>query len=282
MSKKKGVENIQDYFSGDIVTPEEALAIIDKKMASGCSESAFLYLYALGKIAKEHDDTKLRRDVEKRINKIVLPYKYAPYRAEGAADPVNRKPKERHLEVPKGKHTTFNFIRDESRDPYRLAQVVDLYQKMNNPKQRGGLGLTDADQKDFINIFTKGETSSTVVWMGTIRELHYIVYQWKFKGYILFEGADEWVITSKLFTNPKKTVNNVPTYFDADELRKAHDPANITQDLEDLIEILNPKKQGKNYEKYVKTEEDRISYRMKKGLKGHDIFEHAFDDIETD
>ena len=282
MSKKRGVENIQDYFSGDIITPERALAIIDNKMANGCSESAFLSLYALGEIAKEHDDTRLRRDVEKRINKIVLPYKYAPYRAEGAADPVNRKPKERPLEVPKGKHTAFNFIGNEGRDPYRLAQVVDLYQKMNNPKQRGGLGLTDADQKDFINIFTKGETSSTVVWMGTIRELHYIVYQWKIRGYILFEGADGWVITSKLFTNPKKTVNNVPTYFDADELRKTHNPENITQDLEDIVEILNPKKPGKNYEKYKQREEERIFFRKNRELKGHDIYEHAFDDNEND
>ena len=282
MAKKKGVENVQDYFSGDIVTPEKALAIIDKKMANGCSESAFFYLYALGEIAKEHDDTRLRRDVEKRINKIVLPYKYAPYRAEGAADPINCKPKERRLEVPKGKHTAFNFISDEGRDPYRLAQVVDLYYKMNNPKKKGGLELTVADQKDFINVFTKGETSSTVVWMGTIRELHYIVYQWKFKGYILFEGADEWVITSKLFTNPKKMVNNVPTYFEADELRKAHNPKNISQDLEDLVEILNPKKPGKKYEEFKQAEENRISYRNKKGLKGHDIFEHVFDDVEND
>jgi hypothetical protein len=282
MSKKMGVEKVQDYFSGDIVTLEKALAIIDNKLANGCSESAFFSLYALGKIAKEHDDTKLRRDVEKRINKIVLPYKYAPYRTEGAADPVNRKPKDRPLEVPKGKHPAFNFIRNEGQDPYRLAQVVDLYQKMNNPKKKGGLGLTDADQKDFINIFTQGETSSTVKWTGTIRELHYIVYQWKFKGYILFEGADEWFISSKLFTNPKKTVNNVPTYFDADELRKAHNPKNISQDLEDVVEILNSKKPGKNYDGYVQAQEDRISYRKKNGLKGHDIFEHAFDDNESD
>ena len=282
MSKKKGVENVQDYFSGDILTPEKALAIIDKKLANGYSESAFISLYALGEIAKEQDDTKLKREVEKRINKIALPYKYAPYRTEGAADPINRKPKERPLEVPKGKHTAFNFISDEGRDPYRLAQVVDLYYKMNNPKKKGGLELTVADQKDFINVFTKGETSSTVVWMGTIRELHYIVYQWKFKGYILFEGADEWVITSKLFTNPKKMVNNVPTYFEADELRKAHNPKNISQDLEDLVEILNPKKPGKKYEEFKQAEENRISYRNKKGLKGHDIFEHVFDDVEND
>ena len=99
MAKKKGVENVQDYFSGDIVAIEKALAIIDKKLANAHSESAFISLYALGEIAKEQDDTKLKREVEKRINKIALPYKYAPYRTEGAADPINRKPKERPLEI---------------------------------------------------------------------------------------------------------------------------------------------------------------------------------------
>ena len=277
MAKKKGVENVQDYFSGDILTPEKALAIIDKKLANGYSESAFISLYALGKIAKEQDDTKLKRDVEKRINKIVLPYKYAPYRTEGAADPINRKPKERPLEVPKGKHTAFNFIRNKGQDPYRLAQVIDLYQKMNTQKNKGGMGLTNADQKDFINIFTEGETSSTVVWTGTIRELHYIVYQWKLKGYILFKGADEWAITSKLFTNPKKRVNNVPTYFDVDELRKAHNPENITQDLEDTVEILNPQNPGKDYESFKLAAEDRISYHEKKDLRGHDICKSFYD-----
>lgn len=292
MSKKGGVEYVQDHFSGDLVTPEKALAIIDNKMANGCSESAFLYLYALGEIAKEHDDTKLRRDVEKRINKIVLPYKYAPYRTEGAADPVNRKPKEKPLEVPRGKHTAFNFISNEGPDPYRLAQVCDLYKAMSKPKGRGNVGLIKADQRNFINIFTKGKTNSTVVWMGSIRELHYIVYQWKFREYIIFEGADEWVITSKLFTNPRRTVNKVPTYFDADDLRKAKNPATITQELENIVEILNPNIVSPNYDRFKDAAENRIKHeqrvrenkkaQQKPNANQEDFYAHIFDDDDEE
>ena len=65
-------------------------------------------------------------------------------------------------------------------------------------------------------------------------------------------------------------------------MRKAHNPDNISQDLEDLVEILNPKKPGKNYEKYKQTEEERILFRKKGELKGHDIYEHNFDDNESD
>lgn len=167
--------------------------------------------------------------------------------------------KQRVLEVPQGKHKTFNFIKSKGQDPYRLAQVVDLWEAMNKPKEEGG--LIKSDQKNFLNIFIEGETSFTVEWIGSIRELHYIIYQWWFRRYIQFEKEKEWIIASKLFTNSKKRKNGVATYFDSDELRTARNPRNITQDLEDIVEILNPNNPGKHYERFCHKAESRIGYR---------------------
>lgn len=284
MSKKGGVEYVQDHFSGDLVTPEKALAIIDNKMANGCSESAFLYLYALGEIAKEHDDTKLRRDVEKRINKIVLPYKYAPYRTEGAADPVNRKPKEpKEKRLAGGLHKAFPFVK-KGGDPYRMAQISDLYDLLSKSKPDGGLLKIRADKKDFINCFTEENTTSYVWWLGDMRELHYVIGEWKRRGYIAFKSDGEaWQIASSVFVNVKDSTKDKPTLFNPEDLRKAHNPENIAQGLIDIVEMLNPNNPSPNYHKFADKEEGRIEHgRQNHNVNHEDFYAHIFDDNDEE
>jgi hypothetical protein len=279
MPKKKGVEYVQDYFSGDIVTPEKALAIIDKKIANGCSESAFFSLYALGKIAKEHDDTKLGRDVEKRINKIALPYKYAPYREEGAADPVNSKPKEtREKKLAGGMHQAFPVIK-KGGDPFRMAQISDLYDFLSKSETDGGSLKIKADKRDFINCFTEGNTTSYVWWLSDARELHYIIIEWKRRKYISFNNDSEaWQIASSVFVNGKVSTPEAPMLFDPEDLRKAKNPKNITQDLIDIVEKLNPDNPSPNYQKFVEAEEKRMEYgRQNKEKNAWEKFQDGLD-----
>ncbi len=167
--------------------------------------------------------------------------------------------------IPRGKHKGFPFIRGNGPDPYRMAQVVDLYNFMKKSKADGGANLIHADQRHFINNFTDGTTSSTIIWLGTKRQLHYVVNQWKYRGYITFGSDDDiWVITSQVFLNGKgKAKNGKLTPFNSDDLGSTHDPIKIAQDLEEIVEMLNPEKPSPNYKKHANREEDRIGYSNK-------------------
>lgn len=167
--------------------------------------------------------------------------------------------------LPKGQHKAFPFISKDGVDAYRTAQVMDLFNFIKKPKAEGGPMLVAADQRDFINNFTTGTTSSTILWLGSARALHYIVSEWKKRGYIKFDCDDDiWVITSRVFLNVKGVKKDEkPTPFDSDDLGSTHNPTNITQDLEDIVEMLNPEKPSPNYERYIQNEEGRIGYPRK-------------------
>ena len=166
---------------------------------------------------------------------------------------------------PKGKHKAFPFISKDVADAYRMAQVADLCAYMNKAKADGGPMLTNADQRAFIKNFTTGNTTATILWLGSKRELHFIVSEWKKRKYITFDSDDDiWVITSGVFLNGKGVKKDgKPTPFDSDDLGSTHNPKNITQDLEDVVEMLNPEKPGKNFERFVQKEEERIDYPHK-------------------
>lgn len=279
MPKKKSVEYVQNCFSGDIITPEKLLATIDAMIVEGHSDSALSYLFSLETIAKEHGDTTLRRAVEKRKCKIKLSYKYAPYREEGAADPVNRKPKEpREKKLAGGMHQAFPVIK-KGGDPFRMAQISDLYDFLSKSETDGGLLKIKADKRDFINCFTEGNTTSYVWWLSDARELHYIIIEWKRRGYIVFKNDGEaWQIASSVFVNGKASTKDDPTLFDPEDLRKAHNPENITQDLIDIVELLNPANPSPNYQKFVEAEEKRMENgRQNKEKNAWEKFQDGLD-----
>lgn len=175
------------------------------------------------------------------------------------------KSKEKPSAPPKGKHKAFPFISKVGTDSYRMAQVADLCAFMNKTRADGGPMLTKADQRAFINNFTTGNTSATILWLGTKRQLHFIVSEWKRRKYITFDSDDDiWVITSGVFINGKGVKKDgQPVPFDSDDLGSTHNPKSITQDLEDIVEMLNPEKPSPNYERFAKTDEERIGYPHK-------------------
>lgn len=195
------------------------------------------------------------------------------------------KPKKKPSAPPKGKHKTFPFISKDGTDAYRTAQVADLYAFMKKSKADGGPMLIEADLRAFINNFTTGNTSATILWLGSKRELHFIVSEWKNRQYIKFNSDDDiWVITSGVFINGKGVKKGEkPTPFDSDNLGSTHNPENITQDLEDIVEMLNPEKPSKNYVRFVQKEEERIGYphkaKERKSSQVEDEDPYGFDEF---
>lgn len=275
------IEHVFNEVTGKTVCVSEILQQIDNMIAAGRSESALFDIDALIIVAAENNDEKLKKDLERRKNKYRFPYKYQPYQEEGAADQINQKKEKRKGEVADGKHKGFPFIQGEY-DPFRMAQVVDLYSYMTDKVSPKRLIKTDIDIRNFINCFTEGTTTSTIPWLGSIRQLHFIVFEWNHRGHIPFSKDDEvWDIASRIFVNPKDCINGRPTCFGADKLRKAKNPKIIIQELEDIVEFLNPDKPSPNYEKFKESAEDRIKYgqreRENKGAKPG-LYDHIFDD----
>lgn len=179
------------------------------------------------------------------------------------------KPKKKPSTLPKGKHKAFPFISKEGVDAYRMAQVVDVYTFMKKSKADGGPMLIKADQRAFVNNFTTGNTSATILWLGSKRQLHFIVSEWKIRKYITFDSDDDiWVITSGVFLNGKDLQDGKPTPFNSDDLGSTHNPKNITQDLEDIVEMLNPENPSKNYKRFAQKEEERIDFPHKTKPRG--------------
>lgn len=277
MPTHKGVIQYTNDITGKIETPAETLEAIDNMMAKGLSDHALFHIDGLLILAEQKNDTTLIRALISRKNKIRFPYKFDTYRETGAADSNNKK-KPKTLETPGGKHKSFPFIK-KGGDPYCMAQVNDLYNAMTNSNKSGGLLLIEADKRDFINCFTEGETSSYILWLSSQRNLHFIIYEWKNRGYIKVDDKDSiWEIASKVFVNGKKMKAGRPTLFDAEDLRKTRRPKNIPQELEDIVEILNSDNPSPNYEKFAKREEERIRFEQKKREKNNwDKFQDALD-----
>lgn len=259
---------------------EDYLSLAERFRGCGNLDTSLILYHTLEQLAIEKNDFILRDEARRKINKYEYKLEEFRYDEAGAASPSNREP--RSLELPKGEHKAFPVIKSGG-DPYRMSQVSDLYKKMKTQN------LIDVDQRDFINNFTKGETTSLIKWIGKKNILHYIIYQWKSRGHIPFEPSDDiWVITSHIFINGKKLNNDKPTPFYADDLRTTHNPKTITQDIEEIVEILNPKKPSRNYKEESENADKRVMYTVnlregKKGkIKGHDVFENMYADIEEE
>ena len=235
---------------------EKYLLTSEKLKKIGNLDGALVMLHALEKYADSKKDYVLRDECRRRLRKYEYKLEDVQYDIEsGAASPSNREP--RSTELPKGEHQAFPVISASVSDPYRMAQVSDLYSKLTYLK------LIDADQRDFIKNFTKGKTKKFIKWIGKKNILHFLVYEWKHRGYIPFEKSDEvWIIAANIFINCKRKVNNKPMPFYADDLRTTKNPDNITQDMENLVEILNPNNPSKNYNEEKDKEEMRVSYSI--------------------
>lgn len=259
---------------------EDYLSLAEGLRKGGNLDSSLIMYHSLENFAIEKKDHILRDEARRKINKYEYKLEEFRYDEAGAASPSNREP--RSLELPKGTHKAFPVIQSGG-DPYRMSQVSDLYMKMKKQE------LIDVEQRDFIKNFTVGETTAFIKWIGKKNVLRYIIFEWKTRRYIPFEPNDDiWIITSRIFINGKKLNGNKPTPFYADDLRTTHNPKSIPQDIEDIVEILNPKKPSNNYKEESEKAEKRVMYSVnqrenKRGkIKGHDVFENMYADIEEE
>ena len=99
----------------------------------------------------------------------------------------------------------------------------------------------NADKKDFLEIFSGNDTLKRIPWIGNANELHYIFSEWVRRKYLPRPKEGLWIVAAARFYHKKKEENVwIDENFTPDELRKAGNPQNPSDDLEQIIEMLKP------------------------------------------
>ena len=106
----------------------------------------------------------------------------------------------------------------------------------------------ESDQKQFLELFYGGQCHNKIAWTGKKNMLHYIFDQWVSKRrYVRMPtGAGLWQIVAAHFyiLNLK---NKEKTPLTAEELKDSGNPKNISDNIETLIEFLNPSFVSRSY-----------------------------------
>ena len=127
---------------------------------------------------------------------------------------------------------------------------VRLEQVFEDMKKEGvELRPINTDKKDFLEIFSGEETMKRIAWIGNANELHYIFSEWIRRNYLLKPKGGIWVVAAARFYHKKKDSDGVwsDEEFSPDELRKAGNPKNPSDDLEQIIEMLKPDERVRRY-----------------------------------
>ena len=112
-----------------------------------------------------------------------------------------------------------------------------------NDMQKEGAELIpiNTNKKDFLEIFSGDDTQKRIAWIGNANELHYILSEWVGRGYLPKPKRGLWVVAAARFYHRKKDGNMwIDENFTPEQLRKAGNPENPSEDLELIIEMLKP------------------------------------------
>jgi hypothetical protein len=112
-----------------------------------------------------------------------------------------------------------------------------------NDMQKEGAELIpiNTNKKDFLEIFSGDDTQKRIAWIGYANELHYILSEWVGRGYLPKPKRGLWVVAAARFYHRKKDENMwIDENFTPEQLRKAGNPENPSEDLELIIEMLKP------------------------------------------
>ena len=142
--------------------------------------------------------------------------------------------------------TTFNYNPkglERNTINYRLQEVYELM-------TRAELIPVTTNMKDFLKVFSGEDTTLRIAWTGQDNELHYIISEWVNRTYLPKPKGGLWKVTAARFYHIKKeasgTRNNEE--YTPDKLRQAGNPKNPSDDLEQIIEMLNPEVRVRRYE----------------------------------
>lgn len=133
--------------------------------------------------------------------------------------------------------TTFNYNPkglDRAAVNYRLQEVYNLMTKAE-------LIPIITNMKDFLKIFSGEDATLRIAWIGQDNELHYIISEWIRRGYLPKPKGGIWIVTAARFYHTKKDADGTwgDEEYTPDKLRQAGNPKNPSDDLEQIIEMLN-------------------------------------------
>lgn len=156
------------------------------------------------------------------------------------------KPKKAPNEVPQTKKvnkelikTSFNYKPKGIDSGVRNIRLDKVFEDMKNEDVE--LIPINTNKKDFLDVFSGDDTLKRIAWTGDANELHYIFSEWVRRGYLPKPKEGLWVVASARFYHRKKDGNVwIDENFTAEELRKAGNPKNPSEDLELIIEMLKP------------------------------------------
>ncbi len=136
---------------------------------------------------------------------------------------------------------TFEYSKDgqNSGNNYRLGEVFTLMKAQK-------LIATDTDQKQFLEIFYGGHNHNKIAWTGYKNMLHYFFNEWVNKRKYVKKptGVGIWQLVAAHFylqwVEGKETKMKTLT---ADDVKDSGFPENVSDDVECIIEMLNPSPQ---------------------------------------
>lgn len=184
-------------------------------------------------------------------DKYVPNYEYARSLLNEIEKKQSSKKATRKKETPKAEVIKTSFCYnpkelDISTINIRLQQVYE-----NMKKEEVELLPCTTNMKDFLEIFSGKETTTKIAWSGQKNVLHYILSEWVCRGYLPKPKGGIWGVAAARFYHRKKDTNGalVDKEFTPDELRKAGNPQNPSDDLEQIIEMLKPDVRVRRFER---------------------------------
>lgn len=129
----------------------------------------------------------------------------------------------------------------------RNIRLQKVFEDMR--KEEVELIPVSTNMKDFLEIFSGEDTLIRIAWSGNTNELHYIFSEWIRRKYLPRPNGGLWLVVSARFYHRKKDAEGVwvDENFTPDELRKAGNPKNPSDDLEQIIEMLKPDERVRRY-----------------------------------
>lgn len=133
---------------------------------------------------------------------------------------------------------TFEYNKN-GQDSVKNRRLCSVYSKLKAQK----LIARESDQKQFLEIFYGCQSHNKIAWTGNLNMLHYLFDEWVTKREYVTrpKGVGIWQLVAAHFYLEKKKGDKIETIIlTANDVKDVKKPKNVTDDIETIIEMLNP------------------------------------------
>lgn len=242
-------EEIQTAVSSVFYTVAVALSVCDDNYYKDVVKEALLNeVYAHKSVVKQEEDmiiVKLASFADKLKNWVNVYLDSDRYLSDEILSARTRKLPLKPLKTTKKYNknseentTSFNYNPAKIDDSSRNIRLSEVFTRMKSNR----LIATDTDLRHFLELFSGESTFVKIVWTGKMNILHYIFDQWINREYLPKPKGGVWSVVAARFKFRDKDDHGDDTDrpLNNDEVRKAGNPKNPSQNIEDIIEMLKP------------------------------------------